>query len=299
MLALATATVHAAPLTDRADAEGERLVTQADEIEATRPRGAAELLSQAAESWASILAARPEAREHQQLRESAYCKASKALLRAHALDPGPALVDRGVELSRAYLAALDRVYGATRPETAYCEPDKQAAKFARLRPEPEPEAVRVEPPAPAAREPEPAKPRRWPVIGMWTALGLTVGFGAAALGTAIPLRHGRDVTDKSKWGYVFADIQDAVADRPDVNRSENTNLCKHTFRRQVEDLRAPCRTFDAMVATTVLFAAAAVTTAVFMALVLRDRERARGGERPSIAVGPTRGGAFVQLRLRF
>ena len=43
----------------------------------------------------------------------------------------------------------------------------------------------------------------------------------------------------------------------------------------------------------------AVTTAAFLGVVLRDRARRRRGELPSFAASPTRGGAFVQLRLRF
>lgn len=299
MVALVTSTLHAAPLTDRADAEGERLKAQADEIAATRPRGAAELLSQAAERWASILDARPESQEHQQLRESAYCKASQALLQAHALDPGPALVDRGVELSRGYLAARERVYGASLPEPAYCDPAAQAAEFARLRPEPGRAALPVEAPAPAPREPGPPQPRRWPVVGMWSALGLTVGFGAAALGTAIALRHDpHDPADRSRWGTAFEAIQNAVARHPEVVE-DGKNYCVGDARRNIAELARACRTYDAMVATSVLFAAAAVTTATFLGLVLRDRGRVRRGERPSIAAGPTRGGAVVELRLRF
>ena len=126
-----------------------------------------------------------------------------------------------------------------------------------------------------------------------------MGFGAAALGTSLALRHDPDdPTNASKQGPVYKDIQAAIVDHPELNQRSN-NLCAREVRSQDVDLVGPCRTYDAWIASTVLFAAAAVTTAAFLGVVLRDRARGRRGERPSFAASPTRGGAFVQLRLRF
>lgn len=297
-LALASPTIRAAPSTESADAEGEHFRREAKAIEATEPRRAAELLRKAVDRWVSILAANPEGPHL--LREAAFCNATEDLLGANKLAPDPALVDRGAELSREYLAELERV-DATRPSPEYCIPEDRAADFARLRPasvEKPGSAPPVDPlpNVPAVSGPP---PRRWPVIGMWSALGVTVGFGAAALGTSLALRHDPDdPTDASKQGPVYKDIQAAIVDRPELNLRSN-NLCAREVRSQDVDLVGPCRTYDAWIASTVLFAAAAVTTAAFLGVVLRDRARRRRGELPSFAASPTRGGAFVQLRLRF
>lgn len=298
-LALASPTIRAAPSIESADAEGERFRREAKE--ATQPREAAELLRMAVDRWVSILAANPEGLDHQVLREQAYCYATEDLLRANELAPDPALVDRGAELSREYLAELERVYAAKRPSPNFCIPEERAAEFARLRPtsvEKPGSAPPVDPlpNGPAVSGPP---PRRWPVIGMWSALGVTVGFGAAALGTSLALRHDPDdPTNASKQGPVYKDLQAAIVDHPELNQRSN-NLCAREVRSQDVDLVGPCRTYDAWIASTVLFAAAAVTTAAFLGVVLRDRARGRRGERPSFAASPTRGGAFVQLRLRF
>lgn len=294
-LALETAVVEAAPPDARSDAnrahaEASELVEQSRALERTAPRDAAGLLSKAAELWGSILEIHAESAQTHELREQAYCNATEALLDAYRLAADPMLVDRGLTLSEAYTREL-RKDGATPPPYSICDWDERSREFAALRP-----GNRASQPPPDRRPVVLPVRRRWPEVAMWTSVGLAVGSGAAALGTSLALRH--DPDDPTDQGPVYKKIQAAVADRPDLNQ-EGTNLCRRDVREDVRALAGPCRTYDAWIATTTLFAVASLSTAVFMGLVLRDRARRRRGEVPTISASPTLGGAFLQLHARF
>ncbi|HEY0135326.1 MAG TPA: hypothetical protein VGB85_14680, partial [Nannocystis sp.] len=167
--------------------------------------------------------------------------------------------------------------------------------------------------------PEPAKqPRRGSTrgleIGLWTSLGMTIAWGAVAVGTGVAVAH-----ERPRDGVVDPESLDSLFMGPAYRRvftqarvlglqGSDRDLCAASSFAAVRgaggdpnELQDACGRFghirNTAIAGAVLAGVSLVATAVFAGLVVRRRNVQRG--RVSVLGGPIRGGAQLGLTLRF